>query len=73
MTAKEVFDVVSRMTGEFANRVVGNAVDGVPVQFIDAEQQIDAPLGKTCTFELLSSRLGRYRVCLLYTSDAADE
>ena len=37
MTAEEVFDVVSRMTGEFANHVVRNAVDGVPVQFIDAE------------------------------------
>ena len=39
MTAEEVFDVARRTTGEFANRVVRNAVDGVPFQFIDAEQQ----------------------------------
>ena len=35
--AEEVYDVARRMTGEFANRVVRNAVDGMPVQFIDAE------------------------------------
>ena len=62
MTAEEVFDVASRMTGEFANRVVRDAVDGVPVQFIDAEQQVYAPLGKTCVFQLVPSCLRRYRV-----------
>ena len=62
VTAEEVFDGASRMTGEFADRVVRSAVDGVPVQFIDAEQQVYAPLGKTCTFPLVPSRLRRYRV-----------
>jgi hypothetical protein len=35
--AEEVYDVASRMTGEFANSVLRNAVDGVPAQFIGAE------------------------------------
>ena len=61
VTTEEVFDVVSRMTGEFANGVVANAVDGVPVQFIDAEQQVYAPLGQTRVFQLVPSCLRRYR------------
>src|SRR5207244_8255245 len=62
MTAEEVFDAASWMTGELANPVVRNAVDGVPVQFVDAEQQVDAPLGQACTFQLVPSCRRRYLV-----------
>ena len=65
MTAEEVFDVASRMTGEFANRVVRDAVDGVPVQFIDAEQQVYAPLGQSRVFQLVPSCLRWYRVVVI--------
>ena len=48
MTAEEVDDGASRVTGEFANRVVRGAVDGVPVQFIDPEKQVHAPRSESC-------------------------
>ena len=51
--AEEGYGVANQMTGEFANSVLRNAVDGVPAQFIDAELSVYAPLGETCACQLV--------------------